>query len=142
MPTFTKVWFYFDIKFIKIYSIHRYTPLTAYGNRTTDVNRSQKIIKNTFGASAMCKSNMYQTVTSSRLEEVLRKFKSTKISNANTRQMFELARATFKLVRTNKEVEIKLRELQMGTRSLLKSILDNPENKEIKERLMRSKAIN
>lgn len=90
----------------------------------------------------MCKSNMYQTVTSSRLEEVLRKFKSTKISNANTRQMFELARATFKLVRTNKEVEIKLRELQMGTRSLLKSILDNPENKEIKERLMRSKAIN
>lgn len=105
----------------------------AYGNR------SQKIIKNAFSASS---NNMHHTNASSRLKDVVKKFKSTKISNANTRQMFELAIATFQLMRTNKEVEIKLRELQTDTRNLLKSILDNPENKEIKERLMRSQAIN
>lgn len=117
------------------YSIHRYSPMTAYAYG----NRSQKIIKNAFSASS---NNMHHTNASSRLKDVVKKFKSTKISNANTRQMFELAIATFQLMRTNKEVEIKLRELQTDTRNLLKSILDNPENKEIKERLMRSQAIN
>lgn len=84
----------------------------------------------------------HQTYTSSRLKDVVTKFKTTKISNAHTKQMFELAIATFRLVRTNKQVEIKLKELQTDTRNLLKSILDNPENKEIKERLMRSQAVN
>ena len=107
--------------------------MTAYGNR------SQKLIKNAFSASSY---NMHHTNASSRLKDVVKKFNTTKISNANTRQMFELAIATFPLVRTNKEVEVKLRELQTDTRNLLKSILDNPENKEIKERLMRSQAIN
>lgn len=87
----------------------------------------------------MCTPNMCHSNTSddesSRLEDVVKKFTSTKISNANTRHMFELAIATFRLARRNKEVQIKLRELQADTRNLLKSILDNPENKGIKEQL-------
>lgn len=71
-----------------------------------------------------------------RFEDIVaKKFPYTKISNANTRHLLEIAVSIFRLSKINKEVQLKLTELQTDTRNLLKSVLENPENKAIKERL-------
>lgn len=120
-------------------SSFRYTPVTGYGNRNGgDTKRDGKVIKNAY-SDAMCTKNMCHQIDtdedSSRFEDVVEKYTCTKISNANTRHLLEIAVSTFRLARKNKEFQMKLSELQMDTRNFLKSILENPENKEIKERL-------
>jgi hypothetical protein len=111
--------------------------VTEYGNHQTD-NRNKKVIKNAYN-NAICSPNMCHSIDkdedASRVEDVLKKFTCSKITNANTRHLLDLAVATFRLSRTNKEIQLKLIELQTDTRNLLKSVLENPENKGIKEKL-------
>jgi hypothetical protein len=58
-----------------------------------------------------------------------------KIENSNNRQLFDIAISTFKLIKTNREFQLKLTELKDDTTKFLNSILDNPENHLIKESL-------
>lgn len=60
---------------------------------------------------------------------------TTKISNSNTRHLLDIAIATFKLIKKNKEFQMKISELQSDTTNFLNSILENPENHLMKERL-------
>lgn len=113
--------------------------MTNYGNRNhVNTDRDGKLIKNAY-SKEVCTPNMCHTIDmdedNARFEDVVKKFTCTKISNANTRHLLEIAVAIFRLSKRNKEVQMRLIELQTDTRNLLKSVLENPENKEIKEQL-------
>lgn len=104
--------------------------MTNYGNHDNAVDRFEKVIKNGYSVK-MCHIEEVR----SHFEDDVKKYRCTKISNTNTRHLLEMALATFRLSRMNKELQTKLSEFQTDTRNFLKSVLENPENKEIKERL-------
>lgn len=112
--------------------------MTDYGNLNGNINRDRKVINNAY-SDAMCTPNMCHPIDineeGSRFEDVVKKFTCTKISNANTRHLLEIAVATFRLSKKNKEFQLKLIELQTDTKNLLKSVFENPENHEVKEKL-------
>lgn len=111
--------------------------MTDYGNHVDD-NVDGKVINDAY-SNAMCTPNMCHPINIvediSRFEDVVKKFTYTKINNSNTRLLLEIAVATFRLSKRNKEFQMKLSELQADTRSLMKSVLENPENKGVKEKM-------
>jgi uncharacterized membrane protein YpjA len=125
--------------------VDRYAPLTKYENLEDD-NLACVISSSDTGCNVqniLCKRDYTisiddSNVTSSttHLDDMVKKITSTmKISNANTRHLFDIAMTTFKLIKKNQEFQIKLRELQMDTKNFIDSIMENPENQSIKEQL-------
>lgn len=68
-------------------------------------------------------------------DDILKKLKRTTISNSNTRHLLDITYATFQLVRKNKEIHLKLNELMLDAKKFLISVMENPENREVKQRL-------
>lgn len=125
--------------------IDRYAPLSTYDNleddslacvissSDADCNVQNILCKHDYTISI---DDTNVTSSTTHLDDMVKKITSTmKISNANTRQLFDMAVSTFKLIKKNQEFQIKLRELQMDTKNFIDSIMENPENQLIKEQL-------
>lgn len=125
----------------------RYAPLSPYDNHNDDddslacvISSSdsgcnvENILCNRNYAIAINDSNVTSSTT--HIDDMVKKISSTmKISNGNTRQLFDIAMSTFRLVKINQEFQLKLRELQMDTKNFIDSVMENPENQSIKEQL-------
>lgn len=105
-----------------------------YGSHRINSNeRVQTIINTSFvGESNMCH---YDEEEGSQIENVVKKFTCTKISNANTRLLLEIAISTFSLAKRNREFQEMLKDLQKDTKKLVESVLENPENESVREQL-------
>lgn len=129
----------------RLFLFDRYAPLSPYDNHDDDslecvISSSdsgcnvQNILCNRDYAIAINDSNVTSSTT--HLDDMVKKISSTmKISNGNTRQLFDIAMSTFRLVKKNQEFQLKLRELQMDTKNFIDSVMENPENQSIKEQL-------
>lgn len=51
-----------------------------------------------------------------------------KITNASTKNLFDITIRTIKLIKRNQELHTKLSQLQSDTKTFFKSIMENPEN--------------
>ncbi|KAL7038565.1 hypothetical protein ACKWTF_009607 [Chironomus riparius] len=118
---------------------HRYAPLSKYEERCvisssdTSCNVQNIICKRDYTISI---DDSKVSSSTTHLDDMVKKITSTmKISNANTRHLFDVAVSTFKLIKKNQEFQMRLRELQMETKNFVDSIMENPENQSIKEQL-------
>lgn len=124
---------------------YRYAPLSTYddlmddsGSRIISTSEIECVEQN-----LMCKHNYTisideRNITSSskHIDDIVKKIIGTaKISNANTRHLFEIAVATIKLIKKNQEFQAKLKEFQTDTKNFIISIMENPENQSIREQL-------
>lgn len=103
--------------------------------------RVQTIINTAFIGESTYTSNICHSIDeeSSHLVDVVKQFTCTsKISNVNSRLLLEIAISTFSLAKRNKEIQMMLKELQKDTKSLIESVLENPENESVRKQLQLS----
>lgn len=129
----------FDSKIKTLSPSNRYVPLDTFQDFIEDTRSHLIAVSET--NNLMCENNYTisideRGITSSAMhvDDVFKKIiTTTKISNANTKHLFDIAISTFKLVKKNQEFQLKLRELQTDTKNFITSIMENPENQSIKD---------
>ena len=115
----------------------RFYLTNSYAPQSTSEDDSQSRLNSS--SDSGCNVSIDDLAESARmkyLDDMIEKITPTmKISNADTRNLFDIALTTFKLVKRNQEIQMRIRELQMETKSFVDSVMENPENRWIKEQL-------
>lgn len=73
-------------------------------------------------------------LSSEHYENIMERVSRTteKITNASTKNLFEITIRTIKLIKRNQELHTKLSELQSDTKIFFESIMENPENQKLR----------
>lgn len=82
-------------------------------------------------------SKLDKLLSTSQYDAIINKIKATTdtISNSDTKYLIDFTVKTITLFKKNKELQMKLLELQSDTRSFIDSVIKNPENQQLKNQL-------
>ncbi|CAO1406417.1 unnamed protein product [Diamesa tonsa] len=82
-------------------------------------------------------SKLDKLLSTSQYDAIINKIKATTdtISNSDTKYLIDITVKTITLFKKNKELQMKLSELQSDTRNFIDSVIKNPENQLLKNQL-------
>lgn len=82
-------------------------------------------------------SKLDKLLSTSQYDAIINKIKATTdtISNSDTKYLIDITVKTITLFKKNKELQMKLSELQSDTRNFIDSVIKNPENQQLKNQL-------
>ena len=115
----------------------RFYLTNSYDPQSTSEDDSQSRLNSSSDSGCnVSRDDLAESARMKYLDDMIEKITPTmKISNADTKNLFDIALTTFKLVKRNQEIQMRIRELQMETKSFVDSVMENPENRWIKEQL-------